>query len=102
MVHALGIGKLAPGDRVTLSVRPEQVVLRPQGEGMANVFAARVEELIYHGDHTRVRLRMPSGAELFAKDHRHAAAVGPGQTVPIGWSPSNCRAFAAEPKTPRS
>jgi putative spermidine/putrescine transport system ATP-binding protein len=102
MVHALGVGKLAPSDRVTLSVRPEQVVLRPEGEGNTNVFAARVEEMIYHGDHTRVRLRMPSGLELFAKDHRHAAAVSPGQTVPVGWSPANCRAFPAQTRSAKS
>jgi putative spermidine/putrescine transport system ATP-binding protein len=100
MVHALGVGKLNPSDRVTLSVRPEQVVLRPEG-GLTNVFPARVEEMIYHGDHTRVRLRMPSGLELFAKDHRHAANVSPGQTVPVGWSPANCRAFAARPQPPK-
>jgi len=100
MVHALCIGGLAPGDRAVLSVRPEQVVLRPEGDGMTNVFAARVEEMIYHGDHTRVRLRLPSGLEIFAKDHRHASAVSPGQTVPIGWSPANCRAFPSQPRKP--
>ena len=100
MVHALCIGSLAPGDRAVLSVRPEQVVLRPEGDGATNVFAARVEEMIYHGDHTRVRLRLPSGLELFAKDHRHASGVSPGQTVPIGWSPANCRAFPAQPRKP--
>jgi putative spermidine/putrescine transport system ATP-binding protein len=99
MVHAIGIGRLAPGDRAVLSVRPEQVVLRPEGDGLTNVFAARVEEMIYHGDHTRVRLRLPSGLELFAKDHRHASAVSPGQTVPVGWSPANCRAFPARSRT---
>jgi putative spermidine/putrescine transport system ATP-binding protein len=99
MVHALCVGELSPGNRVTLSVRPEQVVLRPKEKAGGNVFAARVEELIYHGDHTRVRLRMASGLELFAKDHRHAAEVTPGQTVPIGWSTQACRAFAAQPKS---
>src|SRR5438105_5928321 len=62
---AVNIGPL--GSRTTLSIRPERVMLRP-GEGQCdNLVAAHVEELIYHGDHTRARLRVPGGTDFLIR-----------------------------------
>ena len=46
------------GNRTTLSLRPERVIIEPAPGSMPNIFNARVEELIYLGDHIRTRLKV--------------------------------------------
>ena len=41
------------GSRTTLSLRPERVSVNPEPGSLPNIFGARVEELIYLGDHIR-------------------------------------------------
>ena len=52
-VRALAVKIAGVGSASTLSLRPERVLIDPSPERCPNVFEARVEELIYHGDHTR-------------------------------------------------
>ena len=54
-VEALKVKVDANGDRTTLSLRPERVEVNPEPGKFPNVFDARVEELIYLGDHIRTR-----------------------------------------------
>ncbi|MGH6919679.1 MAG: ABC transporter ATP-binding protein, partial [Geminicoccaceae bacterium] len=56
-ISALAVNVEGVGSRSTLSLRPERVLIDPGPEHCPTVFDARVEELIYHGDHTRVRVR---------------------------------------------
>ncbi|MGI8772533.1 MAG: ABC transporter ATP-binding protein, partial [Acidobacteriaceae bacterium] len=57
----------AQGARTTLSIRPERVVLRPALGQCENLVDAEVEELIYHGDHTRVRLHVCGDRNFIVK-----------------------------------
>ena len=48
-----------PGaERTMLSIRPERAMIDPPDSVGGNRFAARVEEMIYLGDHRRVRLSL--------------------------------------------
>lgn len=97
IVRASAVGRAAPGDRAILSVRPECISLQASARH-DNVFEAQVEELIYQGDHTRVRLKLRGGVLLTARtaDVPRVPGLEIGNTVAIGWSPMDCLAFPAD------
>jgi putative spermidine/putrescine transport system ATP-binding protein len=94
-VRALAVNIEGVGARSTLSLRPERVLIDPDPEGCANVFDARVEELIYHGDHTRVRVRTCGSDDFIVKLPNAAARVQltAGQRIKVGWQIEDCRAL---------
>lgn len=63
-----------------------------------NLFAGRVEELIYHGDHIRVRLSLLGHDDFIVKLPNRPGQVRlePGQVVNVSWLASDCRALDAE------
>jgi putative spermidine/putrescine transport system ATP-binding protein len=94
-VRALAVRIAGVGSASTLSLRPERVLIDPQPERCPNVFDARVEELIYHGDHTRMRVRA-CGCDDFIIKVPNAAGERPltvGETIRIGWRLEDCRAL---------
>jgi putative spermidine/putrescine transport system ATP-binding protein len=96
-VQALAIKIDGIGSRSTLSLRPERVFINP-GEGSCpNVFDAKVEELIYLGDHTRTRVSVCGQDDFIVKVPNAAGHVHlqPGQTVTVGWKTEDCRALDA-------
>jgi putative spermidine/putrescine transport system ATP-binding protein len=97
-VAAEAVDAAPVGCRVVLSVRPERIrVDPPAGEASPNRFAAVVDEVIYYGDHARVRLRFAGAAGLTVKVSTAGGPrpLRPGASVAIGWMPEHCRAFAA-------
>jgi putative spermidine/putrescine transport system ATP-binding protein len=94
-VHALTVGVDRVGSRSILSLRPERVLIDPAPASCPNRFEARVRELIYHGDHTRLRVRA-CGCEDFiiklpnAGDRAHLEV---GASITIGWRVEDCRAL---------
>ncbi len=94
-VRALAVNIGGVGARSTLSLRPERVLIDPDPEGCANVFDARVEELIYHGDHTRVRVRTCGSDDFIVKLPNAAARVQltAGERIKVGWQIEDCRAL---------
>ncbi|HLT00860.1 MAG TPA: ABC transporter ATP-binding protein [Geminicoccaceae bacterium] len=96
-VRALAVNIDGVGSRSTLSLRPERVLIDPSPGGCPNRFEARVEELIYHGDHTRTRVRA-CGRDDFIIKVPNAAGGRPlavGETITIGWQLEDCRALDA-------
>jgi len=87
------------GARAVLSVRPERVALAaasPEELG-EHALPATVAEVIYLGDHVRVRLLLEGGIELVAKRPAAAAfALAPGETVAVAWQPEHAIAFAPD------
>jgi putative spermidine/putrescine transport system ATP-binding protein len=104
MVRAELVGEGVCGSRATLTLRPEKVAIDPRGEERQNVIEARVEELVYHGDHTRVRLGLGvDGAFTVRLTHSASGAnLKAGETVTIGWRAADCRAFTGPLPTPAS
>ncbi len=87
-----------PGaERTMLSIRPERAVIDPPDAAGDNRFPARVEEMIYLGDHRRVRLSLAGRDDFIVKvpasDER--GTLAPGAAVTVGWAWTDCRALDA-------
>ena len=87
----------AVGDRTTLSLRPERVTVSPAEGSAENTFSAKVEELIYHGDHIRTRFTVCGHDDFIVKVPNSAdhAALQEGNSVTIGWKVEDCLALDA-------
>ena len=85
----------AVGERSTLSLRPERVVVNPETGSMPNVFSGKAEELIYLGDHIRTRFTVCGHDDFIVKIPNSAvhAHLKQGDTVNIGWNVEDCRAL---------
>ena len=96
-VRALAVNVSGVGQRTTLSLRPESVKIDPPRDGYPDRFEARVEELIYLGDHTRVRVNVCRHDDFIIKVPRSGDAphLEVGQTWTVGWNPADCRALDA-------
>ena len=94
-VRALAINIDGVGSRSTLSLRPERVLIDPSPGRCPNLFDARVEELIYHGDHTRTRVRACGCDEFIIKVPNAAGQIHLqiGAAIKIGWHVEDCRAL---------
>ncbi|MBK8211914.1 MAG: ABC transporter ATP-binding protein [Rhodospirillales bacterium] len=85
------------GSPAMLSIRPERVHLNGAAAGAENRLTAAVEELIYLGDHVRIRMQVANNANFIAKlpiseVHGH---MKPGDRMTIGVKADHVRAFAA-------
>jgi putative spermidine/putrescine transport system ATP-binding protein len=87
----------AVGERTTLSLRPERVTVSPAEGSAENIFTAKVEELIYHGDHIRTRFTVCGHDDFIVKVPNSAdhAALQEGNAVTIGWKMEDCLALDA-------
>jgi len=94
-VEALAVKVGGVGSRTLLSLRPESVVLDPPDGLCPNRFEARVEELIYLGDHIRARVSVCGSDEFVITVPRtgNAPRLEVGQTINIGWQSQDCRAL---------
>lgn len=97
VVQALAVNAAGVGERTTVSLRPERVVLNPRRGSCPNLFEAKVEERLYLGDHMRARLNVCGTSEFIVKVPNVAGriALQPGDTVTIGWQIADCRALDA-------
>ena len=93
------------GEACVVSVRPERIAVaavaaEEMGEG---ALPATVIEVIFHGDHIRLRLEVglpgAPAAPVTVKRPAGVPMVGlqPGQPAAIAWQPYHARAFRPEP-----
>jgi putative spermidine/putrescine transport system ATP-binding protein len=86
---------LRPGEPCLLMVRPERVRL-----DAAAGLPAQLTEALFQGDHVRLRLALPGGAEVIAKRPVGEATMpGPGATAVLNWEAGDAWAFRAEDAT---
>lgn len=95
MIKALPVNVAGVGERSTMSLRPERVQIATGLDNCPNVFDAKVEELIYLGDHIRTRVNVCGHDDFIVKvpnssDH---ASLTEGETVKVGWMTEDCRAL---------
>ncbi len=90
MVDAGGVGA-----RATLSIRPERVELLGDDGTMPNCVLGRIEELIYLGDHVRIRMTVAGTDEFIVKVRNSADRrdLQEGDEMSIGWRSRDCRAL---------
>lgn len=92
---ALAVNIGGVGSRTTLSIRPERVLLDPADGNGVRPLEGRIEELIYLGDHIRMRIAVCGHDDFVVKvpnTHGHKVAAE-GETVRIGWVTEDCRAL---------
>ena len=97
MVKALNINVDGVESRTTLSLRPERVTIGAEEGQTENSLVARVEELIYLGDHIRSRISLSGSDEFIVKvpnSHGHVH-LKEGEVTRIGWEAEDCRALDA-------
>lgn len=94
-VRALAVNAGQPGERTTLSLRPERVTVSPPDGAFPNEFEARAEELIYLGDHIRARLSLCGHDDFIVKipNASEHPPIAEGATVHVGWQVADCRAL---------
>jgi putative spermidine/putrescine transport system ATP-binding protein len=94
MVKALAInaGKNSP---TLLSVRPERVEINPSAKSADTILNGKIRELIYLGDHVRVRLNVAGHDDFIVKVPNKAGGAGieHGSSVKVGWNAADCRAL---------
>jgi putative spermidine/putrescine transport system ATP-binding protein len=94
-VNALAIHDAAPGDAVSLSIRPERIRLNDLSSDSVNRFSGRVQEFIYLGDLVRIRLEVCGSTGFIVKqpisDLSPSLAVG--DVIPLGWHIEHVRAL---------
>ncbi len=92
-IRARAVTASRVGEATTLSLRPERI--RIGSAAGHNAFDARVEELIYLGDHTRLRLSLLGRSDFMVKVPiaEGADALAPGATIRVAWRPEDCRAL---------
>jgi putative spermidine/putrescine transport system ATP-binding protein len=91
-------GSVERGERVTAWVRPEHIELVHVAANGANVLNGSIQEVLYQGDHLRVRVALAAGAEVIAKCARgKAEQLRRGDSAAVAFSPEHCVAFAEQP-----
>jgi putative spermidine/putrescine transport system ATP-binding protein len=95
IVKALKVNVNKTGDRTTLSLRPERVVLNPAAGSLENIFEGTVRELIYLGDHLRTRINVCGNDEFIVKVPNAAGRlkINKGEKINVGWTSEDCRAL---------
>ena len=82
------------GAPTSLSVRPERLHLDADGPDRPNRLAVKVEEIIYGGDHSMIRLKRANGDPLVAKvAAAEAEGIQVGEQRAISWQTHHCRAL---------
>ncbi|MGI9304616.1 MAG: ABC transporter ATP-binding protein [Gammaproteobacteria bacterium] len=99
IIEALAVNIASVGSKTTMSLRPERVSVSADNGSHQNVVDARVEELIYLGDHIRTRATVCGHDDFIVKvpnsaDHEQ---LKPGETVKFGWQAKDCRALDGPP-----
>ncbi|MFZ6044539.1 ABC transporter ATP-binding protein [Pseudomonas sp. CR3202] len=97
LLKALAVNVPANGDPTTLSIRPERVTIDPREGECDNRVPACIQEIIYHGDHLRARLKLAGHDEFIVKLANAAGRVRPepGTCIDVGWAAEDCRALDA-------
>ena len=82
------------GEKTTVSLRPERALINPENK-MDNNHKGTIEEVIYHGDHTRVRLNLLGNSEFILKvpNSSKNLDIKLGNEINIGWNSQDARAL---------
>ncbi len=82
------------GEKTKVSLRPERALINSK-EKMENNFKGKIEEVIYHGDHTRVRLDLLGNKEFILKVPNSSAnmEIKLGNQINVSWNSFDARAL---------
>lgn len=96
-VQALAVNVDGQGSKTLLSLRPERVTINPSQGKSQNNFDAKIEELIYLGDHIRTRVSILGHNDFIIKVPNAAGhqLLKTSETIKVGWNAIDCRALDA-------
>ena len=82
------------GEKTTVSLRPERAIIDPETQ-MDNNHKGKIEEVIYHGDHTRLRVDLLGNKDFILKvpNSSNRMDIKEGREINIGWNSIDCRAL---------
>ena len=82
------------GEKTIVSLRPERALINTK-EKMENNFKGKIEEVIYHGDHTRVRLNLLGNKDFILKVPNSSANmdIKLGNQINVSWNSFDARAL---------
>lgn len=94
LIHANPVNVSRIGERTLLSIRPERIILEPDAP-FDNVLQAEIRELIYLGDHIRIRLKVADQESFIAKlpNSRQQEQLNVGSMIKVGWASDDCHAL---------
>lgn len=94
-VDALVVNVEGVGRPTVLSLRPERVRLNPAPGSLPNIFGGQVAEVIYLGDHVRIRVSVCGQDDFVIKlpNSGGVVQVESGMAVTVGWKTEDCRAL---------
>ena len=96
LVAGLNVNSAQPGQQVTACVRPERIRLHALDDTVPNALRATVSDLIYFGDHVRVRCALAKQDDCFVKlalSDAALPALTTGTQVLLGIEPERLRVF---------
>jgi putative spermidine/putrescine transport system ATP-binding protein len=82
------------GDKTTISLRPERALINPEKK-MDNNHKGKIEEVIYHGDHTRLRINILGSNQFILKVPNSTSNldIKLGNQINVGWNIKDTRAL---------
>ena len=94
MVEATAVN-VSEGEKTLMSVRPERIVFCSSKPSDKPSLSAKIEELIYLGDHIRCRMKVADNAEFIVKIANDGMTEGlnPGGQGFVVWETEDCRAL---------
>ena len=96
-VKAFPVHECRPGERAVLAIRPERVGLSKPGL-YTNQFEARIDDILFIGDHLRLRLNLCGNPNFIVKIPNVVGhgAVLEGDRIGVGWAVTDCRSLPDE------
>ena len=93
-VRALLVKPMAVGQATTVAVRAESARINPPPSS-PNRLEVRVQEVIYVGDHTKVRVALPGATSFFLNvpGDEASSLYAPNDALTIGWNIRDGRAL---------
>ena len=84
----------AKGEKTIVSLRPERALINPKDK-MDNNHKGKIEEVIYHGDHTRVRINLLGNDQFILKIPNSTSNldIKLGNDINVGWNGKDSRAL---------
>ena len=93
-IFANPIAVKSKGEKTKVSLRPERALINPSSK-MDNNHKGKIEEVIYHGDHTRVRIDLLGNKQFILKIPNSSANmdIKLGNIINVGWNSKDSRAL---------
>ena len=93
-VRALKVNVSESGNKTQLSIRPERVSINSKSSSEENKFLGKVNELIYLGDHIRIRLTVNNNHDFIVKiPNEGKIGFTEGDSIELSWSSDDIRAL---------